>query len=82
VEYEPHIKVREKYKDYKFMKSFVKNEWNKFDSLPTFYKKLFSFNNIRKSHQIVCDKHEKSAIAFEGSYITIRIVDNGLLEKL
>lgn len=37
VEYECFDKVREKYADYKYMKSFIKNDWNKFDSLPNFY---------------------------------------------
>ena len=31
VEYEPTVQVREKYKDYKYMKSFLQHDWNKFD---------------------------------------------------
>lgn len=71
VEYEQNELVRERYRKYKYMKSFTENEWNKFDSLPNYYKKLFRFGNIEKTHSYVSSLHEKNSAFFEGCYITL-----------
>lgn len=37
VEYEPDVKLRERFSKYKYMKSFAKNNWNIYDALPDYY---------------------------------------------
>lgn len=39
------------------MKSFIKNEWNIYDSLPDYYKKLFVFENITRLNRRVKEMH-------------------------
>lgn len=41
------------------MKSFIKNDWNIYDSLPDFYKKLFIFENFEKIHKRVKQIHNE-----------------------
>ncbi len=82
VEYETKELVRDKFKDYKYMKSFSMNEWDKYDSLPTFYQKLYSFKKIKKTHKFVINRHREFAVAFEGSYVTLKITDPKLREQL
>ena len=63
VEYEANENVREKFKDFKYMKSFAKNEWNQYDSLPTFYKKLFVFQNVGRLGNVVKKIHKEERVA-------------------
>ena len=82
VEYEQDVLVRERYRKYKYMKSFIQNEWNKFDSLPNYYKKLFRFGNIERTHNQVISLHEKNSAFFEGCYITLVFESPELFDKV
>ena len=57
VEYEANTEVRNRYQKYKYMRSFIKNEWNIYDSLPNYYKKLFVFENIARLNKRVKEMH-------------------------
>ena len=73
VEYETNELVREKYSDYKYMKSFYNNQWNKYDSLPAFYKNIYTFKDIQQTHKKVLRLHQENSVVFDGFYVTIRI---------
>lgn len=70
VEYEANTEVRERYQKYKYMRSFIKNEWNMYDSLPDFYQKLFVFDNINRIKSRVKKLHQQETCALENYYVT------------
>ena len=52
------------------MKSFLKNTWNIYDSLPKYYQNLFNFPNIKNTHNIALKNRKQ--FCFDGQYLRIQ----------
>lgn len=69
VEYEPQEKLRNRLQKYKYLKSFIKNDWNVYDSLPDFYQKLFIFEDIERIKKRAKELHKEGVFALENFYV-------------
>lgn len=53
------------------MKSFIKNDWNIYDSLPNQYTKMFTFQNINRIKKRVKEIHDEEIVAIQDVYLTL-----------
>lgn len=82
VEFEAQVELRERLKDYRYLGSFNRDVWNKFDRIPDFYRRLFKFDQIERVERVVKAKHGRDLLAPDGAYVAIIFEDQSLANML
>jgi hypothetical protein len=81
VEFEAQVQLRDRLKKYRYLNSFNRDVWNKYDRIPDFYKRLFKFEKMEQIEKIVKIKHSQDLIAPEGAHIAF-VFENANLSQL
>eukprot|EP01016_Furgasonia_blochmanni_P049610 TRINITY_DN754_c0_g2_i3.p1 TRINITY_DN754_c0_g2~~TRINITY_DN754_c0_g2_i3.p1 ORF type:complete len:859 (-),score=228.30 TRINITY_DN754_c0_g2_i3:1607-4183(-) len=73
VDYGAEEILREKYKNYKGLKSFRTSDWDPYEDVPEEYEKIFIFDDFSKTMKNALINAKEDAFAYQGFYIKIYV---------
>lgn len=82
VEFEAQVQLRTRLNKYRYLNSFNRDIWNRYDSIPDYYKRLFKFERMEQIEKVVKLKHAKDMIAPEGAQISLLFENDDLARHI